>query len=173
MREIKPYGIDFIARTRKNGTELKYEATDFKSGDDLYLYFKTPVRGYVSSFLLDEQAGECYCLLPYKEQDGMPLQVKPNKDYYFFSEKMAEEDARGKVDEYTLTAESDIEYNTLYIIFSTEELARPTANAHIDELIPAATRHADFLKWLSRLRSKSNKINCVTIPLTITKQPQY
>jgi len=170
IRELKPNGIDFVAKSLRNGTELKYEDTEFVDGDDLYLYFKTPVKGYVATFLLDETAGECYCLLPYKSQDGMPVEVKKDKDYIFFSETKAEENCKGLVDEYNLVCGSGVEFNTLYVIFSPEEFSRPVGISGDDMRIPVSTPHRDFLRWLSKLRSKNDNINCITIPLQISEK---
>ena len=167
ISEIRPNGIDFISKTLRNGTDLKYEDTVFSNGDDLFLYFRTPVKGYVAAFLLDEQAASCYCLLPYKAQDGTPLEVKKDVDYIFFSSKTADGQSQGKVDEYVLTAEAPIEYNTIYVIFSPKVFSRPTGVGDDNEKLPVATPHRDFLKWLSKVRAKNENINCITIPVEI------
>lgn len=167
VSEIRPNGIDFISKTLKNGTELKFEDTVFADGDDLFLYFRTPVKGFVAAYLLDEQASECYCLLPYKNQDGMPVAVKKDTDYVFFSPEKADGNSKELVDEYILTAADQTEYNTVYVIFSPDEFSRPSGNGGQDEKMPVATPHRDFLKWLSKLRSKNKNINCITIPVEI------
>ncbi len=167
IRELRPNGIEFTAKALKNGTEQKFESTEFNNGDDLFLYFRTPVKGFVAAFLLDEAAGQCYCLLPYKAQVGTPLPVKKDTDYVFFSESTADEQSRGMVDEYTLTAGSGTEYNTIYVLFSPKEFARPASSGDTGELVPVATPYADFMKWLSKQRSKNKDLNCVTIPISI------
>lgn len=47
-REIKNAAIDFEAKLLRNGTEEKYESDEFRKGDDLYLYFKSPINGYLA-----------------------------------------------------------------------------------------------------------------------------
>lgn len=170
IREIRRNGIDFVAKALKNGTDLKFEDNEFSNDDDLFLYFRTPVKGYVAAFLLDEAAAECFCLLPYKKQDGRPMAVNKDTDYIFFSETVADKHTKGLVDEYTLTAENGIEYNTLYVVFSPNEFARPTTQGNASELIPVSSPINDFLEWVSKQRSRNKEFNCVTIPLSISPQ---
>lgn len=170
IREIRRNGIDFVAKSLRNGTELKFEDNEFSNGDDLFLYFRTPVKGYIAAFLLDEAAGQCFCLLPYKNQDGRPVAVDKDTDYIFFSEAVADEQTKELVDEYTLTAEHGIEYNTLYVVFSPNEFARPTTKGNASELIPVSSPINEFLEWVSKQRSRNKEFNCITIPLSISPQ---
>jgi hypothetical protein len=66
VREFISAQIDLRAEVLCNGTDLKFARTDFKNGDDLYLYFQSPVDGYLAVYLLDEVTQMVYCLLPYK-----------------------------------------------------------------------------------------------------------
>ena len=63
IREIVSAPVDFDARVLCNGTDLKFERQDFREGDELYLYFKSPIDGYLSVYLLDKAQGVAYCLL--------------------------------------------------------------------------------------------------------------
>lgn len=169
IRELRPNGIDFSAVTLRNGTTIQSESTEFTDGDDMYLLFRTPQPGYVAAFLLDEQVGECYCLLPYKGLDGCPVAVKKDTDYIFFSEALSPDETKGLVDEYTLTCEREMEFNTLYVIFSRKEFSRPATSGRTEELMPVSTPLAGFMKWLSRMRANdSAEINCVSIPISIS-----
>lgn len=66
IREIVSASIDITAKVLRNGTEEKFESSDFRSGDDMFLYFRSPVDGYLVVYLLDETTQEVFCLLPYK-----------------------------------------------------------------------------------------------------------
>ena len=47
-REILSAGVDFTSKILRNGKEDKFESDDFKNGDDLYLAFQTPAKGYLA-----------------------------------------------------------------------------------------------------------------------------
>lgn len=107
-REIKNASIDIEAKLLRNGTEEKYESDEFRNGDDLYLYFKSPINGYLAVYLLDENTQQVYCLLPYKSSGEPAYKVIQDKPYIFFSCQKAEENP-SEVDEYTMTCEHSME----------------------------------------------------------------
>ena len=63
-RELVSAKIDFQARVLRNGTEDRFEDSEFYAGDDLYLSFLSPVKGYVAVYLIDADR-QAYCLLPF------------------------------------------------------------------------------------------------------------
>ena len=152
IREIISVQIDLKAEVLCNGTDLKFARTDFKSGDDLYLYFQSPVNGYLAVYLLDEASRMVYCLLPYKSSSETVTPIEKDKPYIFFSAKHAG-DKGHLVDEYTMTCNSPIERNTLYVIFSPNEFAKANSN-HVDELLPQELSFEEFQKWLVKGRTR-------------------
>lgn len=84
-REIKNASIDIEAKLLRNGTEEKYESDEFRNGDDLYLYFKSPINGYLAVYLLDENTQQVFCLLPYKSSGEPAYKIIHDKPYVFFS----------------------------------------------------------------------------------------
>lgn len=113
-REITTAKIEFIAKPLRNGTSLKYEATEFRDGDDLYLYFQSPVNGKLAVYLHDEMSQTVYCILPYKRtSDVSSYSVDANKEYVFFSKKSVEKTDRLMVVEYTLSCKDEKEFNTI------------------------------------------------------------
>ena len=139
-REIKNAAIDFEAKLLRNGTEEKYESDEFRNGDDLYLYFKSPINGYLAVYLLDENTQQVFCLLPYKP-------------YVFFSCQKAEENPN-EVDEYTMTCEHSMEQNTIYIVFSPNMFAKAIAEDG-DAGLPRQLPLKEFQKWLGKCKAKA------------------
>lgn len=88
-REKNGVGVEFDAKVLRNGTDLKFESLDFQNGDDLYLYFKSPVDGYLVVYLLDEYSEQAYCLLPYKDSNGQAYKIRHDVPYVFFSQNSA------------------------------------------------------------------------------------
>lgn len=157
IREITSAGIDIIAKVLRNGTEEKFESNEFKNGDDMYLYFKSPVDGYLVVYLLDETTQEVYCLLPYKASGEGAYRIEHDKPYVLFSAKH-EQTNPNIVDEYTLTCSRDVEYNDLYVIFSPDVFVKANSSDS-EELLPKQLPNEVFQKWLIKHRKKDEQIS--------------
>ena len=174
-REIVSSGIDFQARILRNGTDDKFEGDDFKSGDDLYLSFQTPVSGYLAVYLTDAE-GRAYCLLPYRNQTDGIYTVNANQRYLFFSNKEAPQNERLMVDEYVMTCERESEYNQIYVIFSPKPFMKAVDRESLKEItddaiagFPRELSSAEFRKWLAKARTHDQNMNVRMIPITIKK----
>ena len=167
IREIVSAQIDLKAEVLCNGTDLKFARTDFKSGDDLYLYFQSPVNGYLAVYLLDEVSQMVYCLLPYKSSSEAVTLIEKDKPYIFFSAKHAG-DKGHLVDEYTMTCTNPVERNTIYVVFSPNEFAKATSN-NVDELLPQELSFEKFQKWLLKGRNRDKDMTMVNKNLIINK----
>lgn len=168
-REITSSKIEFTAKTLRNGTELRFEDVNFRNGDDLYLYFRSPTNGYLATYLLDELTQTIYCVLPYKAQSISAYPIEANKEYVMFSRKEADKSLRPVVDEYVLSCENDKEFNTLYILFSSSQIGK--RNGFDDSIAdkPDNISFKDFKSWLSRKLSKDSNIQFQEINISISK----
>ena len=151
-REITSAGIDIEARVLRNGLEPKFESDRFNSGDDMYLYFRGPVDGYVTVWLLDRSSQTVYCLLPYRNSPQGAVQVQHDKEYVFFHRDSHLKDWL-YIDEYYLTASSSVEYNDVYVVFSPNPYAKAISTA-TDETLPRELSFKDFSAWLTRCQTK-------------------
>ena len=115
-RPVTTAQVQVEVRLLRNGTEPRYESGEFRAGDDLYLYFRTPAAGYVAVYLLDGEAA--YCLLPYARDPAGTMQVGNDRPHVFFSADLADEAVKPYVDELYLTATQPVEHNTVCVIFS-------------------------------------------------------
>lgn len=166
IREIVSAQIDIKAEVLCNGTDLKFARTDFKNGDDLYLYFQSPVDGYLAVYLLDEVSQMVYCLLPYKNSSEAVTPIKHDKPYIFFSAKHAGDKAH-LVDEYTMTCNSSVERNTIYVVFSPNEFTKANSN-NVEELLPQELPFEEFQKWLVKGRNRDKGMTLTNIQISIT-----
>lgn len=157
IQEVVSAGIDFMAKILRNGTEEKFESSEFRNGDDMYLYFKSPVDGYLAVYLLDETTQEVYCLLPYKASGEGAYRIEHDKPYIFFSAKN-EQNNPSIVDEYTMTCARDVEFNDIYIVFSPNPFTKANVNKTNNEILPRQLSHAEFQKWLAKNRKKDYHI---------------
>lgn len=168
-REIESAKIDFIAKPLRNGTTLKYESTEFKDGDDLYLYFKSPIDGNLAVYLLDESTQIVYSILPYKAENITATPIERDKDYIFFSIKDADRRQRGIVDEYTLNCNETKEFNTMFVLFSPTDIGKRTGFKSDLEDKPNNIRYEDFKKWLSKSMTKNKLLQTSQISISIQK----
>lgn len=168
-REINSASIEFTSKPLRNGTSLKFESNEFRNGDDLYLYFETPIDGFLAVYLLDETTQTVYNILPYKRQSIPAVAVKANQEYIFFSREKAEKGDRQFVDEYTLSCETDKEFNTLYVLFSPSNISKKNGFNDTIEDKPDNISFKDFRSWLSKALSKDNNIQFQKIDISISK----
>ena len=170
-REMKSVTVDYEAKVLRNGTDDKFEADEFKNGDDLFLSFKTPKAGYLAVYLVEGDVA--YCLLPYRNQTDGICQVKANRRYVFFS---TTEDKDANVDEYVMTTDKQIESDVVYIIFSPNEFSK-AADTQSDRQVklegtaglPRELSFEKFQNWLSRLMGQDEKMGIKSIPILIKK----
>lgn len=167
VREFISAQIDLRAEVLCNGTDLKFARTDFKNGDDLYLYFQSPVDGYLTVYLLDEVTQMVFCLLPYKGSSEPIVLVEKDTPYVFFSAKHAGDNVH-IVDEYTMKCSRPNERNTLYIIFSPKEFTKANSN-DVNEQLPPELPFKEFQKWLAKGKQRDREMLCLTRLLTITR----
>lgn len=165
IREIKSAAIDIKAKVLRNGTDDRFESSEFRSGDDMYLSFQSPVDGYLAVYLLDEE-GNAFCLLPYRGQTDGIYKVEGNKKHIFFSEELASIADRHMVDEYVLTCEREQETNQLLIIFSPDQFFKAN-DVSIGDMLPRELKWEDFQKWHSKQKQKYPNLYTITQLLTI------
>lgn len=174
-RELVSVPIDISAKVLKNGTLDRYEDDNFRDGDDIYLSFQSPTKGYLAVYLMDDK-GDAYCFLPYaNDVDGM-FEVKANKPYVLFSSNHAE---KGEAcDEYVLTCDKTLERDMLYVIFSPNPFVKANdASAPVkvkvgkEELeLPRQLPYKAFQRWLLKNRRMDKKMQIIVKPIVITKE---
>ena len=174
-RELVSVPIDISVKVLKNGTLDRFEDDSFRDGDEIYLSFKSPSKGYLAVYLMDDK-GDAYCFLPYAgDADGM-FEVKANKPYVLFSTSHAE---KGEAcDEYVLTCDKALERDMLYVVFSPNPFVKAndaTAPMKVkvgtEELeLPRYLPYRDFQRWLLKHRRLDKKMQVVVKPIEITKE---
>lgn len=145
----------FDAHLLRNGTEGKFESDVFRSGDDLYLQFRSPVDGYLNVYLDDGQ-GHVAAMLPYRSQGFGATTIQGNKEYIFFSAK----DGGREVDEYTMTCNGAMELNQVILVFSENPFTKITSTE-------GYTDTKSFLSWLAKLKSHDKKACSQTIAIQV------
>ena len=169
IREIVSAGIDFTAKILRNGTEEKFESSEFRSGDDMYLYFKSPVDGYLTVYLLDETAQEVFCLLPYKASGEGAYRIEHDRPYILFSAKH-ESTNPSIVDEYRMTCSQEVEINDIYVIFSINPFTKANSDNNYDDLFPRQLAYEKFQIWLEKNKKKDLNMKVMNSQIQITNK---
>lgn len=164
-REMLSAGVDLKVKILRNGTEDKYESSDFRDGDDMYMSFQSPIDGYVAVYLIDED-GNAFCLLPYRNQADGIYRVKANTRYVFFSEAMASTAEKNIVDEYNLTCEKAQEINQICIMFSSDKFTKAFDDDN-GEYLPRELSLESFQKWCSKQKTINSNLFSINKLLTI------
>jgi len=153
-----------------NSPLLAARTTEFYDGEQLYLWFKSPVDGYLSVYINDGEMA--YCLLPdtYSPTEyASGVDVKGDKDYLFFAPQQNDL-PQLQVEEYIMFTNKKIEYNTLYIIFSEEKFVKPMLNnkeKQEDKILPRSLSSERFEKWLADQRAASTSFQDRRIKISI------
>jgi hypothetical protein len=126
--------------------------TDFVDGEQLYLYFQSPVDGYLSVYV--DEGDITYRLLPYvlmSDDFQSGVFVESDTEYLFFTEKYNSFKS-SVVDEIVMFTTKNVEYNTIYIVFAEEKFVKPILEKkeEIDgRILPKSLSSEEFQSWLS------------------------
>lgn len=156
--EKKNTFVDYTVKILRHAPNLSYESSEFNSHDDMYVYFKSPVSGFLNIFMLDHEKDTAYCLLPYKKSKDGSYMVDSDKEYYFFSEdKKTNKDE--KVDEIIVLSENANEMNELIVVFSPKEFSKMSMNLDAKaEAVPKTSSISKFNKWMAKLKRSDENI---------------
>ncbi|MDE6480496.1 MAG: hypothetical protein K2L45_09515 [Muribaculaceae bacterium] len=160
-REITAPKAELDVRLLCNGTTDAYESSTFKSGDNCYLAFTTPVQGAIAIYLEDED-GNMFCMLPYYAQTATCTPVSPGIRHLFFTSNDGDEE------KYQLTTDKEIERNMLYVVFSQNDFIKPIDKSNGQELSLKTLTAENFRNWLQKSRAFDHTFQVVSIPITIT-----
>jgi hypothetical protein len=154
-----------------NGPNLLSRTQKFYHEEQLFVFFKSPVNGFLSIFLEDNEA--VYRLLPYMNmsdnyQSGVP--IKSDTDYLFFSQEDNAFPGNAVDEQYLFTLKTDVEYNFIYIVFSEDEYVKPmleNSNLIEEKIIPKQLSIIKFQKWLTNNRVSSDSFQDIKIKISI------
>lgn len=167
IREIVSAVINLKAKILRNGTEDKFEADNFRNGDDLFLSFQAPKDGYLAVYLIDATR-TAYCLLPYRMQREGIYSIEANRHYVFFSSNHSMGAEKSVVDEYVMTTDKTSEYNQIYIIYSPNSFTK-AIDSGANVSLPRELPFEEFQKWLVGCRKFDKEMQVEKRDIMISK----
>ena len=172
-RAVKNEAVDFETLMLRNVADKQSADTYFKEGDKFYLYFKAPANGYLAAFLIDEQQ-DVYQLLPYENMANGLLEVKHDKEYYFFSTRHDTQYAHE--DGMVVTCGSDpFELDRIYVIFSPKPFVKPVTGGTEaiqdgELLLPPKLSLKDFTSWMAKVYGRDKHMSRKVMRIKISKK---
>jgi len=157
-----------------NHPDIHARTTSFYHEEQLYVFFKSPVNGWLSIFLEDDNA--VYRLLPYvnmRDEYQSGVHIKGDTDYLFFSPDDNTFLGNYVDEQLILSLKQDVEYNYIYIVFSEDEFVKPTLEGvtKVDgRILPKQLTSTKFQKWLSNNRSTSEKFQDIKVKISIEQK---
>lgn len=139
------------------------ESETFRNNDRMSVRFKSPVKGYLSIYLVDDNVHQAYCLLPYENEDGRARAIKNNETRILLS---TEDPIYPYREETILTTDRSIEYDRLVFVFSKNQFAMPLTD--MGDYLPELSM-MDFEKWLQKNRVKDTEMTVVEKVVEIRK----
>lgn len=148
-------------------------STTFVSGDSFYLYFRSPVDGYLSVYLDDGDI--VYRLLPYDDMvSRSTVPVEADKTYIFFSPDNGHNYFKNSVDELVLITQKINELNTLHILFSEKEYFKPILDgSYLDEdgtIVPKSLTKKQFEIWLANNKTSIKDFQDAQVYIEILRE---
>lgn len=191
---VKVYGearehynkIDIDCRLLCNGTDPdkdRLRGDIFYEGDEMYVYFTSPVDGWLSIYLIDDDSERTtQCLVPYDNQKDTAYPIIANREYVFFSKRTAEPQYVDFVTRMIVEARKRVDINDMYIIFSPNEFSQASSTSYkhsrhdtneediISELMPRETTYKRFNKWLCERRRQDADLQQIPITFSICRK---
>jgi len=170
-REIVDVPVSFETFTL-SGNKKNNRATDFMDGDDMFLYFKSPVSGYVTVFVDDTKISSR--MLPYKTvpatmENGMP--VEGDKEYIFFSKNNDVYKDKGAIlDELYLVCETPpMESWRIFVIFSKDPLNKPSLSDKVKSELKDLSSE-EFQRWKNSNSTTRKDMQVQILDISIKKK---
>ncbi len=170
-RAITEAPAQFNSFTYKCDEPANCPTSEFKHGESMFLYFKTPIKGYLSVYLQED--GKIYRLLPYRQMAGefeSHVPVDADKPYQLFSPKHTQYFANFPiVDEYGLELHADGTplANLVYVIFSTKPFTKPLLQP--DEQGIMTTELKAFQTWLNTQKGLDKAFQFSRLPVMVNE----
>lgn len=165
-REVKFAKVNFETHLLRNGKGDEYESEDYRDGDNLYISFRSPAKGYLAVYLLDADQN-ANRLVPDPDDDEELCPVKRGERYVFL------DDENNRT---FLTTDRQQEINKVYVIFSPNKFYPEPDEQNMDNSDLAQYKKGKytrvyrlpfipfkkFQKWIVKLRNKDPEVQVVT-----------
>ncbi|GAB4406386.1 MAG: hypothetical protein OHK0053_32640 [Microscillaceae bacterium] len=169
-RPIEEAAIDLETYAYNCDDPPRCASGQFRNHDSMFLFFRTPVKGFLSVFMLEE--GLVYRLLPYAQMKDVyesAVPVEADREYRLFSpQHRTYFPGFTMVDEYGLVTPAPGQplANLVYVVFSTQPFNKPVLQEK-DGL--KTLSQEDFQDWLNRNRGLDKNFQVRLFGITVNE----
>ncbi|MDE7410908.1 MAG: hypothetical protein K2M94_02600 [Paramuribaculum sp.] len=184
-RRIEHQKIDLDVRLLCNGCDRDrnlLRGFEYYDGDNFYVYFNSPVSGWLTIYLQDDDSkNTMQAILPYEGQQEGAYRIEADKEYVFFSRQHAEPQYVDIAGGLKMYARKKLDLNVVYIVFSPNEFSKANTkenktsekNIRIEgqnvNLMPRETDFKKFNEWMGKVRKKDSQMQVYKFPIKIIK----
>lgn len=165
IREKSGKYVDLKIKMLKNAPSIEFESTEFHNGDNLYMFFQSPVPGFLSIYYVDEE-DNTFCILPYDKQAMSSYPVDSETCYFFFSKRKPTIEDSSTIDEYVMTCGSHPIQNRIFVVYSPNKYSKAIDSKDYGAL-PRNLTYDSFMKWLSKTRINDKDMIVKTFDIEI------
>ncbi len=181
-RDVKYIKCSIRGKVRKSIAKAKLEheilnapylyarTTAFLNDEQLYIYLKSPVDGFLSIYLDD--GTNAFRLLPdtySPELYRSGVYIKGDLEYFFFTPNRNNL-PQADVEEYLMFTNKEIEYNKIHIVFSEEKFVKPILKGKEKaegKVLPKSLTTKKFKEWLSENHASSESFQDIMVKVSI------
>lgn len=164
VRELENNLVEFEAKALRNGADENYESETFFNNDNLSILFRSPMSGYLSMFLIENE-DDVYRILPYSRYSAETVPVNGNRKYVFFS---TDDNSQHNL---RLFTDDDIAFERLFVIFSSEPYVLPIDEAGNNMIADSDSQpglsYKDFQSWLVKNRKRDRRMSVKVIDFSL------
>ena len=167
VRERKRTDIAFSANPL-NCFLSKCSTRSFTHNDTLGFAFKSPIDGYLSIYL-DDNESKVFRLFPHGKESISSFEIKGDKEYILFTKKPYLKDISiGDASQFSMKTNKIIEYNTLKILFSKNEISKPYMDLNGRLLYAEREDFTDW--WINLLGDSKQNVSFKDIEISISSK---
>lgn len=164
VRELEKNLVEFEAKALRNGADENYESETFFNNDNLSILFRSPMSGYLSMFLIENE-DDVYRILPYSRYSAETVPVNGNRKYVFFS---TDDNSQHNL---RLFTDDDIAFERLFVIFSSDPYVLPIDEAGNNMIADSDSQpelsYKDFQSWLVKNRKRDRRMSVKVIDFSL------
>lgn len=164
VRELENNLVEFEAKALRNGADENYESETFFNNDNLSILFRSPMSGYLSMFLIENE-DDVYRILPYSRYSAETVPVNGNRKYVFFS---TDDNSQHNL---RLFTDDDIAFERLFVIFSSDPYVLPIDEAGNNMIADSDSQpglsYKDFQSWLVKNRKRDRRMSVKVIDFSL------
>ncbi|MBX2843014.1 MAG: DUF4384 domain-containing protein [Flammeovirgaceae bacterium] len=175
-REMKEADVAFEAKTMNCINPGSCNTEVYHNNERVYLNFQTPVNGYLSVYMQDNEDGIIYRLFPYSKMSGdyeSAVPVQADLNYILFSEQhhktLFPDVSRSILDPISAYTTKEQLFNRIFVVFSPDPYNKPLLDVNHAAGGIKTMDTEKFHQWLNKNKARNTNFQTSNIDIIIKK----